>query len=100
MAEDAPLYVDGFITADELHAVQEAGAAGEICGHIFDSNGHYIDHPVNNFMVGSRVPVNDNPVICIACGPSKIKALRAALKGRLIQGLITDEHTAAALLGS
>ncbi len=100
MAEDAPLYVDGFITAEELHAVQEAGAAGEICGHIFDSNGHYIDHPVNNFMVGSRVPVNDNPVICIAGGPSKIKALRAALKGRLIQGLITDEHTAAALLGS
>ncbi|WP_417725522.1 sugar-binding transcriptional regulator [Salipiger sp.] len=99
MAADAPLYVDGFITSDELKSLQDAGAAGEIGGHVFDAEGQYLDHPLNNFMVGVRVPANTSPVICIAGGVSKIKALRAALKGRLIQGLITDELTAAELLG-
>ncbi|MCA0850365.1 sugar-binding transcriptional regulator [Salipiger thiooxidans] len=98
MADDAPLFMDGFITEAELRAVQKAGAAGEICGHIFDADGHYLDHPVNAFMVGSRVPVNDNPVLCIGGGVSKIKPLRAALRGRLIDGLITDEITAAELI--
>ncbi|EPX75414.1 sugar-binding transcriptional regulator [Salipiger mucosus] len=100
MAADAPLYVDGFITAEELETLQHAGAAGEIGGHVFDQEGRYLDHPLNNFMVGVRVPANDNPVLCIAGGVSKIKALRGALKGRLLQGLITDELTAAELLRS
>ncbi|MCR8550169.1 sugar-binding transcriptional regulator [Salipiger sp. P9] len=100
MADDAPLFMDGFITAEELHAVQDAGAAGEIGGHIFDSEGRYLDHPVNNFMVGVRVPANRNPVLCIGGGVSKIKPLRAALQGGLIAGLITDELTAAELTGS
>jgi DNA-binding transcriptional regulator LsrR (DeoR family) len=33
-----------------------------------------------------------------ALGRSKLPAIRAALKGRLINGLITDEATAQALL--
>ncbi|APX25345.1 MAG: DNA-binding transcriptional regulator [Rhodobacteraceae bacterium] len=100
MADDAPLFVDGFITEGELKSVQQAGAAGELCGYIFDSDGQYLDHPVNDFMVGCRVPVNDNPVMCIGGGVSKIKALRAALKGNLIDELITDELTAAELISS
>lgn len=98
MADDAPLRMDGFITPEELRRLQDAGAAGEIGGHVFDSSGKYLDHPLNNFMVGVRVPANPNPVFCIGAGVSKIKALRAALKGRLIQGLFTDELTAAELL--
>ena len=98
MADDAPLFVDGFISAEQLASVQAAGAAGEIGGHIFDSQGRYLDHPVNRFMVGVRVPQNANPVICIAGGASKIRPLRAALEGRLMQGLITDEVTAAELI--
>jgi DNA-binding transcriptional regulator LsrR (DeoR family) len=33
-------------------------------------------------------------------GPAKVAAIRAALNGRLINGLITDETTAKALLES
>ena len=100
MADDAPLFVDGFITAEELSSLRAAGAAGELGGHVFDAEGRYLDHPVNEFMVGVRVPQNQNPVICVAGGVSKIKALRAALKGHLIQGLITDELTAAEILST
>ena len=37
-------------------------------------------------------------VIAIAKGEKKMPGIAAALKGSLINGLITDEHTAEALL--
>ncbi len=98
MADDAPLFVDGFITAAELAELQAAGAAGEIAGHIFDDEGVYLAHPVNDRIMGLRVPVPDMRVICIGCGPTKIRALHGALRGRLFTTLVTDETTAAALL--
>lgn len=98
MADDAPLFVDGFITAQDLADLRAAGAAGEIGGHVFDAQGRYMDHNVNRLMVGVQVPSNDSPVLCIAGGESKRPALAAALNGGLINALITDEITAKALL--
>ena len=37
-------------------------------------------------------------MIGIAAGTSKVPAIRAAIAGRLINGLVTDEATAEALL--
>jgi DNA-binding transcriptional regulator LsrR (DeoR family) len=46
-----------------------------------------------------RVAAEDErAVIGIAAGEAKLEAIRAALKGRLINGLITDERTATGLL--
>jgi DNA-binding transcriptional regulator LsrR (DeoR family) len=36
--------------------------------------------------------------IAAAVGPAKVSAIRAALKGPLINGLITDEETASGIL--
>ena len=36
--------------------------------------------------------------ICIGQGPAKVAPLRAALAGQIINGLVTDEDTARALL--
>jgi DNA-binding transcriptional regulator LsrR (DeoR family) len=36
--------------------------------------------------------------ICIGHGAPKVAALRAALTGRIVNGLVTDEDTAKALL--
>ena len=98
MGNNAPLFVDGFITRQELESLQIAGATGEICGQVFDQKGRYLDHPFNLRVVGTRVPVNDMPIYCMGAGPSKLPALRAALIGGLLTGLITDEHTARKLL--
>ena len=98
MSEDAPLYKDGFLNDEELKSMQDAGATGELGGHVFDQSGQYIKHPVSRLMIGLRVPVNENPVLCIGGGDTKIAALRAALAGKLIDGLITDETTASTLL--
>lgn len=98
LTDDAPMHVDGFISADELHEMSNAGAIGEIVGWAFDASGRYVETSVNEVVNGVRVPQNDNPVICIAAGKSKHKPLMGALAGRLVTGLITDETTAKFLL--
>lgn len=99
MNDDAPLFADGFVTREELSALQAMGAAGEIASWVYDTEGRYID-VARNALIGSvRVePGRDRPVIGVAAGPSKVAALRGALKGRIINGLVTDEATARALL--
>jgi DNA-binding transcriptional regulator LsrR (DeoR family) len=41
----------------------------------------------------------EKPIIGVARGPNKVRAIRGALAGRWITGLITDETTAETLLG-
>ena len=43
-------------------------------------------------------PGKNGLVVGIAAGPTKVAAIRAALTGRILNSLITDEATAAALL--
>lgn len=99
MSGTAPLYKDGFISAAELSDMQARGAAGEIAGWVYDSAGRYIEGGTNGRICGVCVAAQDErAVIGIAAGPDKVSAIAAALNGRLINGLITDEHTAQALL--
>ncbi len=101
MSDDAPLLTDGFLRPAELHEVQEAGAAGEVAGRIFDANGRYLDLAINQRLGGLHAPAAapKRPVIGIAAGPSKVVAIAAALRGGLLNGLITDEPTARGVLG-
>ncbi|MBN9010579.1 MAG: hypothetical protein J0H63_10740, partial [Rhizobiales bacterium] len=45
-------------------------------------------------------PGADRLAVGVAVGAAKVRAIRAALTGRIITGLITDEATASALLDS
>lgn len=99
MSDDAPLLADGFVTREELVQMRAAGAAGEVAGWVFDSQGRYLDLGTNTRTGGVRVaPGLDRPSIGIAGGTSKVPAIAAALKSRIINGLITDEPTARAIL--
>ena len=99
MSNDAPLLKDGFVTRLELDEMQAAGAVGEVAGWVFDSKGVYLDVGTNTRTGGVRVaPGLDRPSIGIAAGASKVPAIAAALKSRIINGLVTDEPTARALL--
>ncbi|GKY86568.1 sugar-binding transcriptional regulator [Sinisalibacter aestuarii] len=100
MSDDAPLRVDGFISAAEHDELRAAGATGEIGGHVFNAEGRFLDHPYNDRVVGVRVPSGQIPVLCIGAGEKKRPALQAALNGGLLTGLITDEPTARALLSA
>lgn len=99
MSETAPLFLDGYLSHAEMDDLRDRGAAGEIAGWIYDSEGQYMAGGVGDRNGGVRIEPNARMgVTGIAAGPLKVPALRAALKGRLINGLVTDEDTAKALI--
>lgn len=95
----APLLVDGFITESEFEMLLQAGAVGEIAGSAFDADGRLIRTPIGERL--TAIPL-ERPLrrltIGVAGGASKAPAIRAALKGGLISGLITDEAAARSVL--
>ena len=99
LGDSAPLLQDGFVTRDEMRALVKAGGVGEVIGWAFDREGQLIEGLTNERV--ASVPL-DRPakrlVIGAAMGPAKLDALAGALEGRLINGLITNETTAARLL--
>jgi DNA-binding transcriptional regulator LsrR (DeoR family) len=99
LGPNAPLYEDGFITEAELKALQKAGAVGEIVGWAFDAEGRLIEGLSNDRVASVAI---DPPVtrltIGVSMGAHKVKAIGAALKGKWLSGLITDERTAERLL--
>jgi DNA-binding transcriptional regulator LsrR (DeoR family) len=99
MSDDAPLMQDSFVSAAQLAEMQRLGAVGEVAGWVFDSAGTYIDVGIGERVGGVRIePGSAASVIAIAAGANKVAAIRAALSGRIINGLITDQPTASALL--
>ena len=100
MDQNAQVLVDGFVTRQELFDMMRRGAAGELTGWAFDAEGRIIDGGTNRRLtsIPPRVPATAL-TIGAAVGKAKVSAIRAALKGRLINGLITDEATAGGILG-
>jgi DNA-binding transcriptional regulator LsrR (DeoR family) len=96
---DAPLYLDGFISDDELKALQKAGAVGEICGWSVDADGKLIEGLTNERVASAPIPSREHSlVVAIAMGRKKLPGIRATLNRRLVNGIITDEATAEGLL--
>ncbi len=101
LGPNAPLHEDGFVTRAELKALQKAGAVGEITGWAFDAGGQLISGATNERVASAPIPSTDKClVIAIAKGAAKLRGIRAAVKGDLVRGLITDEWTAENLLSA
>ena len=99
MDHKAQVYVDGFINNDQLLELMRLGAIGEATGWAYDKDGRIIEGGTNSRLtsVPHSLPARALTVAA-ALGPSKVAAIKAALTGRLVNGLITDEATARALL--
>ncbi len=99
LGEHPPLLQDRFITDKELRILNKAGAVGEIVGWAFDAEGRLIEGLTNDRVASVRL---DQPArrltIGVSMGEAKVKAIAAALKGKWLSGLITDEWTAEQLL--
>lgn len=99
ITEQSPLLLDGFISDSDLNAVKNDGAVGEITSWLYDENGQLLNNETNDKVVS--YPLSNNatkPVYGIAAGTDKVAAINAALKGKLINSLITNEYTAKAIL--
>ena len=101
ISQKAPLYESGFINDDEIQELLALGAVGEIAGWAYDLKGTLLKKGTNTRVAG--VPLEqpaERLTIGIAGGTNKTEAIVAALQGRLINGLVTDESVAKAILQS
>lgn len=99
LGPNAPLVLDGFVSEAELLALRKAGAVGEIVGWAFDQDGAFIEGMTNDRVASAPIPDRSRSlVIAAAMGSAKLPAISAAIRGGLVNGLITDEATAKALL--
>lgn len=101
LSDPAPILNQGFVSKAELDKLRAAGAVGDIIGWCYDDQGRILSGHTNARV--ASVPLKFKPgtnIIAAAKGPSKAAAIKGAIKGRLIHGLITDEKTAKALLRS
>lgn len=72
----------------------DLGAVGFICAHFFDQDGNFIDHEMNERVIGIKTEkIKQNKIVLIAGGLSKCKAIYAILKGGHINTLICDDMT-------
>lgn len=99
MDQKAQVHVDGFVTREELFEMMRLGAVGEVTGWAFDAKGRLIKGGTNRRL--TSIPLEapaKATTIGAAVGQAKVPAIRAALAGHLINGLVTDESTARAIL--
>jgi DNA-binding transcriptional regulator LsrR (DeoR family) len=97
--ENAALLRDGFVRPDEIRSLVRAGAVGEITGWAFDGHGRLIEGLTNDRVLS--VPMDqpaERKVIGVAMAPARLRAVRGALRGKLVNGLITNEIMAELLL--
>ncbi|MBH5366690.1 sugar-binding transcriptional regulator [Bradyrhizobium glycinis] len=99
MDQKAQVHIDGFVTRDELFEMMRLGAIGEITGWAYDAKGRLLKAGTNKRLtsIPPEVPAKTT-TIGAAVGAAKVPAIAAALNGGLINGLITDEATARAIL--
>ncbi len=98
--QDSVVIQSGILTEGELDELHAIGAVGDIALRFFDGTGRAVDHPINERIVGlDLVQIRGIPrVIGVAGGQSKYPVIRGALKGRLLNILITDTAMAKRLL--
>ena len=91
---------NGILTKNDIYTLSKKGAVGDISLQFFNKDGEPIEHSIHERIVGigyeelKKIP----RVIGIAGGEDKHATIKAALKGELINVLITDKNTADKLL--
>lgn len=84
----------------ERRELAERGVVGEVAGVFFDASGNPLRPKAAARLITidpdqfARIP----EVIAVVSGAAKATAVRAALEGRLMQGIVTDLELAASLL--
>ena len=88
------------LSVEELDRLQDLGAVGDIALRYMDSEGSPIDLEINDRIIGLTIDqIRNIPrVIGIAGGTAKHEMIRAALRGKILDVLVTDLATAEALL--
>jgi DNA-binding transcriptional regulator LsrR (DeoR family) len=97
---DSVVMQAGAILAEEVEQLKARGAVGDIALRFFDAEGRPINHEINERIIGLDVDqIRRIPrVIGVAGGGEKYEVIRAALRGKFINVLVTDDQIGARLL--
>jgi deoxyribonucleoside regulator len=92
----------GALDPEAVAELREAGAVGEICGRFFDRSGTECDTLWRDqvMSVDAEQLRNIPQVIGVVSGNDRSEAIAAAIRGKLLKGLVIDETGAAALLAA
>lgn len=84
---------------EERAELQRLGAVGDICFRSFNAAGDPVKSPLMKRVIGIDLVAlrTCKRVVGVAGGNQKVNAILGALRGRLIDTLITDQRTAEAL---
>jgi deoxyribonucleoside regulator len=90
----------GHLTKREVALLRKEGAVGDILGRFINIDGEIADQTFNARTVGLEPALlrRKDFSICVAGGKSKHRVVRAGLRARYFNVLITDEKTASYLL--
>ena len=89
-------------STEQLDALRRKGAVGDILIRFFDENGQPVQNELDNRVVSMTLPQlrQVNRSVGVAGGKRKFNAILGALRGGLINVLITDCYTAERLVGT
>jgi DNA-binding transcriptional regulator LsrR (DeoR family) len=90
----------GILTPEELEQLHALGSVGDVALRFFDANGQAIDHEICERIIGLDLEqIKKIPrVIGVAGGEEKFEVIRAALWGKLVDVLVTDDRIARRLV--
>ncbi len=88
------------VSADDRDATRSLGVVGELAGVFFDADGRLVDPPLAERVVTISPALlrGIDEVVAIVSGEAKAVAVRAVLRGGLVNSLVVDAPLADALL--
>ena len=93
--ENAFLFENRYLSAEELAELRHAGAVGDTMGKFFDQDGRVVDADLNQRTLAIDLRhLYDREVILLCAGRTKARAARGILRTGFVNGLIIDGDTA------
>jgi deoxyribonucleoside regulator len=92
--------VHSYLGQEQTEYFDDTDVVGDICYNFINKEGKPSSSSWNERVISLELEkLREIPlVVGVACGLEKVKSIRAALEGKLVHVLITDEQTAKALL--
>lgn len=85
---------DNYVEENMKDQVINYGGIGFLLAHFFDKSGKFLDIEANKCVIGiDTETIKNKKIFAIASGKYKAKAIYAALRGGLLNTLVSDEET-------
>ena len=100
LSEQSKALEYGVISRETWQSLLDAGAVGDICGHYLDIDGRVVAHPLTKRVIHPKMKslLQVPERVLAAGGLQKIPIIKAAIRARLVDVLVTDEQAAIGLL--